>query len=656
MEEKSSASSLVKLGNAANRIAGLDGLRAIAIIAVLLFHAELGGVHGGYLGVDLFFVISGFLITGIVANEIDQTGRLSYRGFYVRRAKRLLPAVFVLIPSIIVYSAWFAPDALGRLPKDALASLLFLTNWHLLFDNVSYFEAFGRPPLLKHLWSLAIEEQFYVVWAIFVGLGAKFLRRSHLALIAASLALLSAAWMAAVAVEIGYPLENSNSSRLYFGTDTHAFPLLMGAALGFAWQPLNSIQLNNGNRTVPAGWALTLMGLLAIACFLYLALTASEQKPWLYPWGFLLAGIASLVMIMAASDPASPLGGWLDCMPLRWVGERSYGIYLWHWPIFVLIDADTPWLQVFDVLESDSLWLPVLRIFLTLLIAALSYGLVENPIRKGLLGQIYARLRTRQTHWQGGGQAAGVAIFCVLLMAAPLWLLNNLQDFEQGKEEADKREAILANPPTPPPTVSLPVPKSPSVADFLGYESRSVTAVGDSVLLGSSHILRTELPYIDIHATQGWQAADFIKKLEELKADSRLREVVLLHLGTNGYVYKQQLLQMMRMLEDRKRVIVIDSQVPRRWMKPNNHLFEEVVPEFSNAVLVRWSNRSEGQRAYFVADRVHLTSIGQRAYLSGILEEGGLIATPAAKPRPVFLALNTGIASNLQFLFRPYHW
>jgi peptidoglycan/LPS O-acetylase OafA/YrhL len=208
----------------AGRIDGLDGLRAIAIVAVLLFHGDLYWARGGYLGVDLFFVLSGFLITGLLANEIQSSGRLHLSRFYWRRAKRLLPAAWLMMVCVTVAAAWIAVDALPRLRGDAVASLFYMTNWELLSVHTSYFEATGRQPLLQHLWSLAIEEQFYIAWAILVPLGLHYFGRRGLAALAVLLAMTSAAWMWVLAAKMGYP-DHGDPSRLYFGTDTHGFSL-----------------------------------------------------------------------------------------------------------------------------------------------------------------------------------------------------------------------------------------------------------------------------------------------------------------------------------------------------------------------------------------------------------------------------------------------
>lgn len=628
-----------------DRMSGLDGLRAIAVTAVLLFHADFYWARGGYLGVDLFFVISGFLITGLLANEIQSKGHASLGSFYWRRAKRLLPASWLMMVGVIAAAQWFAPDGLPHMRNDAKASLVYLTNWELLRAHTSYFEAIGRPPLLQHLWSLAIEEQFYLVWAPLVLLSVPRIGRRGLATVALLLAAASAVWMAVLAVNMGYP-ELGDSSRLYFGTDTHGFPLLMGAALGLAWQPERA---RRSMHPLPRIGGL-LLGLAALASMFVLFTHLSEVSPKLYPWGFLLAAAVSMTLVATATHPGMPFGRWLDIGFMRWIGERSYGIYLWHWPIFMMMRPGI------DLRMLDANTMLILRIVLTVGIAALSYRFVEMPIRHGMLDRILRDMRSKTT--RPGAWLRGLAIIfgAVLTFGAVAGVLRNAPAEAAPAHDVSKAVAadvpandVLASTATtatvaiaqgtqsPAPAgsagetlkpVEAPVPVVPPKPDqppAITFTGHDLTAVGDSVLLGSSHLLKVSLGGTDVHATMGWQAADVIKQLDALRHANQLRPVVLVHLGTNGYVYEKQLRQILSMLADRKRVILVNTHVPRRWMEFNNALIERAAPDFPNVVVVHWSDVSEDQPDYFVSDGVHLTDIGQRAFITAIMRDGHLL-------------------------------
>jgi len=634
------------------RLTGLDGLRAIAVTAVVLFHADFRWARGGYLGVDLFFVISGFLITGLLAREAAATGRIDLGHFYWRRAKRLLPAAWLMMAAVVIAAALVASDALPHLRRDTVASLLYVTNWELLHSHTSYFEAMGRPPLLQHLWSLAIEEQFYILWAPLVLLMLPHAGRRKLAFIAIVLGLASAAWMYLLAHKLGYP-EQGDASRLYFGTDTHAFALLLGAAAGLLWEPA---QRSPSPGTAARGFGL-LLGMAALAGMGLLFATLGEETPTLYPWGFLLAAVASIVLVVVATHPGLALGRWLDVRPLRWIGERSYGIYLWHWPVFMLT---RPGIDLRGMNANEAF---ILRITLTVVIAALSYRFVEMPIRHGAIERVWrdARLTSRQRKaWARGWlMAASVALIFYgtgsVLWRAPANVVpaQDVRDAlnldaavtpvhisvptDNGKGSKKKYAPLTVNladtplvaatAPVKEPVVPVPTPApdvQPDVTDAETFSGNDITAVGDSVLLGSSRMLKVTLPGVDVHATVGWQAADMIRQLQALKSGNQLRPAVLLHLGTNGYVTENQLRQMLSMLADCKRVVLVNTRVPRRWMDANNTLIDRVAPEFPNVVVARWSDISEDQPDYFVSDGVHLTIVGQRAFIADIMSTGHL--------------------------------
>ncbi|MFK2875594.1 acyltransferase family protein [Rhodanobacter hydrolyticus] len=616
----------------AARLSGLDGLRAIAVTAVVLFHADFYWARGGYLGVDLFFVISGFLITGLIAREVDDTGRLGLRNFYWRRAKRLLPAAWLMMAVVVAVAARVARDALPHLRSDAFASFFYATNWELLRSQTSYFEATGRPPLLQHLWSLAIEEQFYIAWAPLAFIVLPRIGRRALATVAILLAIASATWMVVLAQRMGYPGQG-DPSRLYFGTDTHGFALLLGSAFGLLWQPSPAEHPGIALRIL--GW---LLGLWALALMIMLFAVMGENSPVLYPWGFLGAATAAITLIAVATHPGMAFGRCLDNPVMRWLGERSYGIYLWHWPIFMLTRPD---IDLRRLGHSETL---VLRIMLTLAVAELSYRWLEMPVRRGALERIFAGKRRHA--WSG---RLAIALSMALAFGSVGATLRHAP--AEARPALDVREALSLDAPATPialqgklaplsaTSVEIPIepivppvlptlPDEPTVQTYTGGD---LTAIGDSVLLGSSRLLKVTLPGVDVHATMGWQAADVIRQLKALKNAESLRAVALVHLGTNGYVTEEQLRQILSMLSDCKRVVLVNTHVPRRWMEANNALIDHVAPEFPNVVVVRWSDLSENQPDYFVSDGVHLTTIGQRAFITEIMRTGHLARdnTPA---------------------------
>lgn len=371
---------------------GLDGIRALAVLSVLFYHAELA-VYGGYLGVESFFVLSGFLITTLLLNEWQRDGRINLKAFWLRRARRLLPALFVLLAATLVLVAVLLPEELAATGREVLAALGYVTNWYLVGTQQSYFDAVQRPPLLQHLWSLAVEEQFYVFWPLLFAGGMRFLRPRGMFTLTIGLAIGSAALMAAL-FDPG-----ADPSRIYYGTDTRASAMLLGAAMAWLWRP--GAQPFASHRG--AGIALDILGAAALVALLTLYALLHSQQPLLYRGGFGIASLATAFVIAAATHPmARFIPALLEWKPLRWVGLRSYGIYLWHWPIFMLTrpGVDLPW---------DGWQIQVLRFAAAFGLAALSYRFVETPVRQGVLDRVWQRVQGQpmlgmplpSPRWQG---------------------------------------------------------------------------------------------------------------------------------------------------------------------------------------------------------------------------------------------------------------
>jgi peptidoglycan/LPS O-acetylase OafA/YrhL/CubicO group peptidase (beta-lactamase class C family) len=374
---------------------GLDGVRALAVIAVLLYHAGLN-LHGGYLGVESFFVLSGFLITALLMLDWQKFGRVRLKAFWMRRARRLLPALFVTLAGTLTLTAVLLPNELGALTQDTLAAIGYATNWYLVASQQSYFDAIERPSLLQHLWSLAIEEQFYIVWPLIFAAGMRFLRARGL------LALTLLAMFASGALMAALYDPGADPSRIYYGTDTRASALLLGAALALVSAPgrtpAGQPPALAGFRRI--GLALDLVGVLGLGGLLLAYAVLNDQHPLLYRGGLSLVAIATAIVIAAATHPQARLTPWLlERQPLRWIGLRSYGIYLWHWPIFMLTRPGV------DIRE-DGWQLQLARFALAFAAAALSYTFVELPIRQGALGRVWQALRRPK----GGPRLAAPAL------------------------------------------------------------------------------------------------------------------------------------------------------------------------------------------------------------------------------------------------------
>lgn len=357
------------MANKLGYLPALDGLRAVSVLAVVAYH--LGEVRGGFLGVDVFFVVSGFLITRLLLAEREHSGAISLRSFWVRRFKRLLPALLVVLVAVAIGSRlWLPAWRLTAIRIDALAALAYVANWRFILSGQSYFASGVVPSPLRHTWSLAIEEQFYVVWPLLVVALARLGRvrlRTAVAWGAGLGAFASGAWMA-VAAATGRDL-----SRIYYGTDTRAFALLAGAWLATWWDPASVAGTTRVARRVRARrWAAA--GTAAAVPAVVLLAWASTSSVGFYQGGFQAMAVLSVLVVAGVATGEGPLAGLLATRPLVWIGRRSYGIYLWSWPTQVFAQ---------EHFELDGLVLDAVVVVLAVVLAALSHWLVEEPIRLG---------------------------------------------------------------------------------------------------------------------------------------------------------------------------------------------------------------------------------------------------------------------------------
>ncbi|WP_119065751.1 acyltransferase family protein [Rubrobacter indicoceani] len=621
---------------------GLDGLRAIAVLAVLLYHADLGWIRGGFLGVEVFFVISGFLITSLLLAEYRKTGGVDLVGFWFGRARRLLPAVFFMMAVTATYAVVFLPEEVAGLRSDILAAAGYVTNWYLVFENESYFEAVGRPSLLRHLWSLAVEEQFYLLWPVAVAVGLRLFRRGGVM----TLAVLGAAASAGLMFYLYDP--GLDPSRVYYGTDTRASGLLVGAALAFFCVPGRGFSNPNGNRGKFAaagrlrrrfGWTgpafLDAVGVGALVVLGWFFLNVGEAEPFLYRGGFVVVALVTALLIAAVVHPHAHLGI-IGLGPMRWLGLRSYGIYLWHWPVFMVTrpDLDVP----AGVLGGWQLF--AARMLATLVLADISYRFVETPIRRGALGRALKDLARARGRRKGrlGLQWSAAAVFCTALFAV---LGANLVSAKPPETpEYLSRESIRTDlapvsirPEKPPaePVADNPEPEQPpGEAASEPVEEASpapgpITAVGDSVMLGASEVLAERLPEMEItDASVGMQVADAISILQTRRDAGQLGNTVVLHLGTNGTFTDKEFREIMSILGGVERVYFINVEAPRSWEPTNNEVIESGVEEHDNATLIDWHAASDPNPEYFYGDGIHPAPQGAEVYADLISSSLGL--------------------------------
>mgnify|MGYP000461609775 CR=1 FL=1 len=570
-------------------IPAIDGLRALAVIAVMFYHLGFSWIPGGFLGVDLFFVISGYVITRMLLDSIAQSGGLDLRGFYLARLRRLLPALlFMLTTTIIAVGIW-APDTIKRLLVDTPFALTGTINWRLVANEQDYFESIGRPPLLQHTWSLAVEAQFYLVWPLILYFILKKFGQKHIPI--AALLIAAASGIALLFVSFSIDAANASKvSHVYFGTDTHSIGLFLGAALAVSWIPQNfRVELTRKGQNFIDG-----IGFVGFAGILATFLLINASNPAMYKIAFPLAGIFGAAIIASIVHPASRFAPVLQNKVLLWIGERSYAIYLWHWVIFQVTRPTVD-------LAGQAWALYSLRILIVFALADISLRYVELPIRRGVIqywikGRKYRtkRERNRQTSLLSATTVVVVIIAAVISVRA-ISIAN------------DARTALEK---------SLSVDTSTVVPT----EKDGLWVTGDSVILGIRSVLEENQPISLVNARIGRQAPELLEVLIQDQPQA-LESPIIFNLGNNNALTREQVEQIFEAVKGQPQIIVVNTAVPRPWRDGNNQIIREVAANYPQADVIDWNEISKGRPEYFAPDGVHLVPAGVNAYVSAILEK-----------------------------------
>ncbi|MDR5599512.1 acyltransferase family protein [Paenibacillus larvae] len=364
-------------------MSGLDGLRALAVLAVIIYHLNPDWLPGGFFGVGMFFVLSGYLVTDLLMARRIQTGSFCLKDFWVSRIRRLVPAVLVMLTTVVAWITLTDPSRLVSLRGDVVSTMLYAKNWWLIFHQVSYFESFGPPSPFLHLWSLAVEGQFYLVWPLLLAVMIRLkFRRIYLLGVLTTGIVLSALLMGL------YYEPGTDPSRVYYGTDTRVFALLIGALLAILWPSRRlSDKISASARRI-----LDITGTVSLGLLLYLLWSVGEYDPFVYRGGLLILSAVTAVLIAVLAHPAPRLGKWLSWKPLTWIGVRSYGIYLWHYPVIILTNP---------VVNTNGFnaGRAVLQVTASILLAALSWRYIEEPIRRGALRRAWGKIRSKEWNW-----------------------------------------------------------------------------------------------------------------------------------------------------------------------------------------------------------------------------------------------------------------
>ena len=639
---------------------GLDGMRALAVMAVMVYHANADWLPGGYLGVEVFFVISGYLITLLLISEKERTSTVDMKHFWFRRARRLLPALFTMLIAITIWTSLFDRDALGKLRGDVIAALLYVSNWYQIWTGAGYTASNEFAPL-RHLWSLAVEEQFYVVWPLvmFALLKGGTRRIAGLSrwLVGVALFITLVTALVYTSGPIGTPevtpdaywsiagREISKFDWSYLGTFSRAAGLLLGAAFAMVWRPVAVMRgpLRTKGHLLDLVAVLGLLILAAMVWWMWL-ISPSGGNPFLFRGGFLLCAVATLMMVAAVTHERAATSRVLSIPVLLWVGTRSYGLYLYHWPIYQIIRGIAGVHLKFHEF--------VFAMIATGIVTELSYRFIETPIRKGTMRESWHRLRrSPSTGARNAVLGAGVvfvtfAVFAGVSLATADVVENEVR---QSLDEAAGSTCDVVNDPNcdgvddATAVVDQPVDTSVTATDATGsavvpppvVETTTTTtlppvpipklALGDSVMLGAATQLSADGFLVD--AVESRAFVNGLDTVQQLKEQGRLGDVVVVHLGTNGPIDPGDMTAMMEALADVPQVLLLTIDVPRDYTAGNNALIYDTVNTYPNVALLDWAGLAAACPGdCFYSDGFHLRTDGQVYYAALI---AGALQAPA---------------------------
>jgi len=590
----SSKNSTGKIG--VKHISSIDGLRAIAVTAVVLYHLGISWIPGGFLGVDLFFVISGYVITRLILDSINQSSALDLRAFYAARLRRIYPGfLFMVICTIIFIGVW-APEAIKRFLSDLPYALSGTINWLLVARHQDYFETVGRPPLLQHTWSLAVELQFYLIWPIILLTVLKYFGKKNIARIALIIAMVSGTTLFFVSLQ----LDQSNAqqvSHIYFGTDTHSLGLFLGSALAVSWIPQNlSADIEKRAQDVIDG--IGVVGLLGlISTFLFI----EESNASLYRVAFPLAGIFGCLVIISLVHPASRFAPLISTAPFRWVGQRSYGIYIWHWVIFQVTRPSVD-------LSGQTWALYLARVLLVLALADISLRWVEIPFRQGLVQDWFRGMKYRSAKVQ---LRQKISVISSIIVVLAITSSISVQAINKSDEVAKQ--------------VLQQSTQEQKTQDDLG-STTGLWVTGDSVILGIRSKLEAKEHISLINARVGRQAPELLAVMR-VDQNSVPSSPVVFNLGNNNALSEATVVEIFEIVKNQPQVIVVNTAVPRAWKDSNNAIISRVASRYANVKVVDWGRISNGRPELFAPDGVHLSPAGSDVYVDLVVSE--LVKTPA---------------------------
>ena len=595
--------------NKSKYLPSIDSLRALAVLAVIIYHVDVNYLPGGFLGVDLFFVLSGYLISSLIIKEYRKTGSLNLYNFYIRRARRLLPAVYFMITVGLVVMVLFNEVLLRKSHLDAIFGYIYSSNWWYIFHKLDYFDSFGAQSPFKHLWSLAIEEQFYMIFPLLFLLinrkkkskdGTYKLNKNFLYVV---LGLILVSLIAHILL-----FDIKNISRIYFGTDTRAFSLLIGV-VGAILYPMEKL---HAKVTPQQNIMYSVVSLVSIATLITVMIYTSEYNTWLYRGGFLLVAILGLIVIISSGKQHTLMSRLLSFKPVVFIGKISYSLYLWHFPVLVLT---TPVSEI----GNPNIIFVILRVILTFALATASYVFVETPIRKlgfkNYINVIFKKLKKRPRKSRKA-YAGIVGLVSVLFLmgifgkSVPFISTAFVKEMEANKEtqfvnngnnkENNQEKSSDSN-----------KDKKDNKEDKNNSDKKysSVVVMGDSLTVDIGEKFQELYPGAVIDGKIGRQLYVAVEEAKSYSKYNNENSAIIFQLGTNGPFTESQIEELVKEF-DKADIYFVNIKVPRAWEKTVNAALKETQEKHSNVKIIDWYSVANSSKDLFEPDRVHLNQTG----------------------------------------------
>ena len=595
--------------NKSKYLPSIDSLRALAVLAVIIYHVDVNYLPGGFLGVDLFFVLSGYLISSLIIKEYRKTGSLNLYNFYIRRARRLLPAVYFMITVGLVVMVLFNEVLLRKSHLDAIFGYIYSSNWWYIFHKLDYFDSFGAQSPFKHLWSLAIEEQFYMIFPLLFLLinrkkkskdGTYKLNKNFLYVV---LGLILVSLIAHILL-----FDINNISRIYFGTDTRAFSLLVGV-VGAILYPMEKL---HAKVTPQQNIMYSVVSLVSIATLITVMIYTSEYNTWLYRGGFLLVAIIGLIVIISSGKQHTLMSRLLSFKPVVFIGKISYSLYLWHFPILVLT---TPVSEI----GNPNIIFVILRVILTFALATASYVFVETPIRKlgfkNYINVIFKKLKKRPRKSRKA-YAGIVGLVSVLFLmgifgkSVPFISTAFVKEMETNKEtqfvnngnnkDNNQEKSSDSN-----------KDKKDNKEDKNNSDKKysSVVVMGDSLTVDIGEKFQELYPGAVIDGKIGRQLYVAVEEAKSYSKYNNENSAIIFQLGTNGPFTESQIEELVKEF-DKADIYFVNIKVPRAWEKTVNAALKETQEKHSNVKIIDWYSVANSSKDLFEPDRVHLNQTG----------------------------------------------